>query len=154
MPKRSRSAKQKANDKRLGAMARARGKKSTPKRRRSAPKRKTNKARRRSTNMARRKAPRRRSSGGSFSGGFINKIPILKNKTVQKVGLGLGMARIASTGARFVPVPMIQNNARLIGTAVAFAVSPLAGIVDLALGGGLGGILGGGSQGGGGAGFA
>jgi len=156
--KRSRSAKQKANDRKLGQMAkaRARGRRSVSTKRKSP--RKTNKPRKRSTRtVAKRKS---RSKSSSRGGGMINKIPILKNKTVQKIGFGLGMGSLASLGAGLVPVPIIRQNAALIGTGVAFATDPLSGIVRLALSGGLGQITSlfgggnGGNGGGGNAGFA
>jgi len=142
-----RSAKQRANDKRLGRMAKARSRKSAPKRRKASKSRKTNKPRKRTTTVAKRRFTKRRATATLTGGGLINKVPILKNKTVQQIGLGLGMARIASTGANMIPVPQVQRHSRIIGTAVAFSVSPLAGIVDLVLGGGLAtiqGLLGGG----------
>jgi len=151
--KKARSAKQKANDKRLGRMAKARAKNTIKKASKTA--RKTIKRVKRKVSVA-----KKGKSGGLGSSKLINKIPILKNKTVQRIGFGLGMGRLASMGARAVPVPIIQQNAPLIGTAVAFATEPLAGIVDLALSGGLGQIgnlLGSNNAvggGGGGAGFA
>lgn len=133
MAKKQRSAKQKAATRKLVAFNK---RKSTPKRRKSS--RKVNKPRKSRSNVAKkRRAPSR---GRQVAGGLVNKIPILKNKTVQQIGLALGMARIASTAARVVPIPIIQNNSQLIGTGIAFSVSPLGGIVDLALSGGLGQI--------------
>jgi len=103
MAKKRRSAKQKANDKRLGAMARARGKKSTPKRRCSS--RKVNKPRRRRTSVAsrRRKAPSRSKRS------FISKIPLVNNPTVRKVATGIGLATIGATVIAIVS-PQIANN--------------------------------------------
>jgi len=133
--------------------------KSTPKRKKSRKSRsKTNKRKSRSKTVA--KKTRKKSSGGR-GGGFINKIPLLKNKTVQRVGFGLGMGSIAAIIASRVPVPVVQQNAQLIGTGISFATDPLSGVVRLALSGGLGqlgNLFGGGnsSHGGGGnnAGFA
>jgi len=151
--KKQRSAKQKAATRKLVALNKRR---SAPKRRKSG--RKTNKRKSRSKSVA--KKTRRKSSGGR-GGGFINRIPLLKNKTVQRVGFGLGMGSIAALIAGIVPVPIVQQNRQLIGTGVSFATDPLSGVVRLALSGGLGQIgnlLGGGnsSNGGGGnnAGFA
>jgi len=146
--KKARSAKQKANDKRLGAMARARGRKSTPKRRKATKTRKTNKPRKRRTTMVKRRRSSRSSS--SRGSGIINKIPLLKNKTVQAIGFGLGMGSLAGIIASAIPVPIVQQNASLIKTGVTFATNPLAGVVSLALGGGLGqlsNLFGGGSGG-------
>ena len=145
----------------LARMAKGRrkasGKKSTPKRKRRSV-RKTIKHVRRRVSVARRKTRSRRSGMGGRK--LIDKIPVLKNKTVQRIGFGLGMGRLATTGAQAIPIPIVQQNARIIGTAVAFATEPLAGVVDLALSGGLGQIgnlfnaSGATGGGGGGAGFA
>jgi len=134
MAKKRRSAKQKAATRKLVALNK---RKSNPKRRKSAPKRKTNKRKTSSRRVANKK---KKSGGGKGSGGFINKIPILKNKTVQRIGFGLGMASIAGLALRAIPVPAVQQNAPLIQTGVAFAVDPLAGVVRLFLSGGLGSI--------------
>ena len=48
------------------------------------------------------------------------------------------MGSIAGIAARNIPVPAVQQNAELIATGVAFATDPLAGVVRLALSGGLG----------------
>ena len=72
------------------------------------------------------------------------------------------MGSIAAIIASRVPVPIVQQNAQLIGTGISFATDPLSGVVRLALSGGLGqlsNLFGGGgnsSNGGGGnnAGFA
>ena len=116
-------------------------------------KRKTNKSsstKRRKSSKTKRKVNRSKSSpksvtkktkkGGGPKGkqSFIDKIPLLKNKTVQRVGFGLGMGSIAAIIASRVPVPIVQNNAQLIGTGIAFATDPLSGVVRLALSGGLG----------------
>ena len=71
------------------------------------------------------------------------------------------MGSIAAIIASRVPVPVVQQNAQLIGTGISFATDPLSGVVRLALSGGLGqlgNLFGGGNSnnGGGGnnAGFA
>jgi len=140
--KKQRSAKQKAATRKLVARNR---RKSKPKRRKSSKTRKPNKRR----SPSRSTAKKRSKSRGKTS--FIDKIPILKNKTVQKIGFGLGMGSIAGIAARNIPVPAVQQNADLIATGVAFATEPLAGVVRLALSGGLGqlGNLFGGQGGGG-----
>jgi len=145
--KKARSVKQKANDRRLGQMAKKRARKSTPKRRKATPRKTIKRAKRRSP-VARKKT--RRSSSGGKGSGFINKIPLLKNKTVQRIGFGLGMGSIAGIIASKIPVPIVQQNANIISTGVAFATDPLAGVVKLALSGGLGnlgGLIGGNSNG-------
>lgn len=154
MAKKRRSAKQKAATRKLVALNKRRAK---PTRRKSSKPRKTNKRKSRSKTVA-----KKRSSSGGKGSGFINKIPLLKNKTVQKIGFGLGMGSIAALIASRVPVPIVQQNAQLIGTGISFATDPLSGVVRLALSGGLGqlgNLFGGGgnsSNGGGGnnAGFA
>jgi len=100
---------------------------------------------------------KRRGSSRKGSRNIIDKIPLLKNKTVQRVGFGLGMGSLAAIAANAVPVPIIRQNAQLIGTGIAFATDPLSGVVRLALSGGLQqitGLFGGGNGGaiGGGAG--
>jgi len=146
MAKRSRSPAQRRATKKLVAFNKRRGKPRSKARKRSKSSSKANKPKRRSSNMAK----RRKSSGKSRgSAGFINKIPFLKNKTVQRVGFGLGMGSIATLIAGLVPVPAVQNNRQLIGTGVSFATDPLSGVVRLALSGGLGQItslFGGGSN--------
>jgi len=143
--KKARSPAQKRNDKRLGQMAKKRARKSTPKRRKSTV-RKTIKRVTRRKPVAKRKTSRRSSSGKRK---IIDKIPLLNNKTVQRIGFGLGMGSIAGIIASRIPVPAVQQNANLISTGVAFATDPLAGVVKLALSGGLGqlgGLLGGGGS--------
>jgi len=130
------SAKQKAAARKNIKKAQAARRKSSRKTTRKAPKRKAAK-RTKKTNKVRKSKPsvKRKGSHGRL---LIDRVPVLKNKTVQKIGFALGMGRLASTGARAVPIPIVQQNARIIGTAVAFATDPLGGVVDLALGGGLG----------------
>jgi len=130
--KKQRSAKQKAATRKLVALNR---RKSAPKRRKSAKTRKPNKRRKPSKTVARKTKSRNTGRGTT---GFINKIPILRNKTVQRVGFALGMGSIATIAAQNIPVPQVKANAQLIGTGVAFATDPLGGIVRLALSGGLG----------------
>lgn len=148
MAKARRSAAQKRATRKLVAFNKRRGKPRSTTRRRSKSSSKPNKRRRRSSNVAKRKSP-----GKKGSRSFIDKIPILKNKTVQRIGFGLGMGSIAALAAGIIPVPAIQNNRQLIGTGVSFAVDPLSGVVRLALSGGLGqlgNLFGGGGSGGGG----
>jgi len=99
MAKKRRSAKQRANDKRLGAMARARGRKSTPKRRKS---RKVNKPRRRSKRVA---AKRRSTSKRSI----ISKIPLINNPTIRKAATGIGLATIGVAAINIVAPQIAQN---------------------------------------------
>ena len=101
----------------------------------SNPKRKVNRTKSTRKNVAKKS---KKSGGPKGKASFIDKIPLLKNKTVQRVGFGLGMGSIAAIIASRVPVPIVQNNAQLIGTGIAFATDPLSGVVRLALSGGLG----------------
>jgi len=145
MAKKRRSPKQKANDRRLGAMARARGRKSTPKRRKS---RKTNNRRTRSPSMAsrRRAAPRRRSSGGK---GILGKIPLINNPTFKKAATGIGVATLGATVIGLI-LPQLANQP-LVKPILALAGGGVPGVVAQFLvqgGGNLGNILGGGNTGG------
>jgi len=139
MPKKRRSAKQRANDKRLGAMARKRGKRSTPKRRRS--RRKVNKPRRRSRSVA----SRRRSPSRSKRS-FISKIPLVNNPTVRKVATGIGLATIGATAIAIVS-PQIASNP-IVKPALALIGGGLPGLIGQVVTqgglGSLGNIFGGG----------
>jgi len=100
MAKKRRSAKQRANDKRLGAMARKRGKRSTPKRRKS--RRKVVKPRRRSKRVA---AKRRSTS----KRGILSKIPLINNPTIRKAATGIGLATIGVAAISIVAPQIAQN---------------------------------------------
>lgn len=152
MPKKRRSAKQKANDRRLGAMAKARARKSTPKRRRSHIKHKVHKAHKRVRSVARRlkRAPSRSKRS------FISKIPLVNNPTVRKVATGIGLATIGSTVIALV-APQIAANP-IVKPALALIGGGLPGLIgQVVTQGGLGSfsnIFGGGNGGGSNAGFA
>jgi len=130
MAKKRRSAKQKAATRKLVALNRRRGK---PKRRKSSPKRKGNKRRR--TSQKRSKTTRRTSKKS-----LIDKVPVLRNKTVQKVAFGLGMGVIAiqliNLIARFAPPaiaqPLVQNQ-RVIKLGVEAITEPISAAADLLL---------------------
>jgi len=131
MAKKRRSAKQRANDKRLGQMAKRRARKSTPKRRKSRSK--VNKPRRRSTSVAskRRTTSRKRS--------IIDKIPLVNNPTVRKVATGIGLATIGTTVIALVAPQIAQNP--IVKPALAFVGGGLAGLIgQVVVGGGLGGL--------------
>jgi len=143
MAKKRRSAKQKANDRRLGAMARARGKKSTPKRRRKTIKQKSS----RRTMAKRRSAPRRKSS----SKGFASKIPLINNPTFKKAATGIGVATLGVAVLGLV-LPQIANQP-LVRPILALAGGGVPGVVAQFLvqgGGNLSNILGSGNGGSGG----
>lgn len=103
----------------------------------SNPKRKVNRPKSSDKSVAKKSKKR---GGPKSSKSFIDKIPLLKNKTVQRIGFGLGMGSIAALVASRIPVPIVQSNAQLIGTGISFATDPLSGVVRLALSGGLGQI--------------
>lgn len=87
--------------------------------------------------------PKKKKSGGKRRPGkksFIDRIPILNNPTVQKVGFGLGMgvivADIINLAARFAPPAIsgpLQANQGLIKLGVELATEPLSAVVDVAL---------------------
>ena len=118
--KKKRSAKQKANDKRLGKMAKARGKKSSPKTKtktrtkivtkiKTVVKRKTNKGGKRRTNV--------KTSLKSITG----------SKTLQKVALGVGGGIIATALVnRFMPSSAISKFA---APGAAFALGGVEGLI-------------------------
>jgi len=83
------------------------------------------------------KKKRGRSSGGKKS--FIDRIPVLRNKTVQKIGFGLGMGVLVIKGielvSRFAPPQFaqpLQQNAGLIKVGVELVTEPLSALVDVA----------------------
>jgi len=119
MAKKRRSAKQKANDRRLGAMARARGRKSTPKRRKS--RRKVNKPRRRSRSMAKRRAPSRSKRS------IISKIPLINNPTIRKAATGIGLATIGVAAINVVAPQIAQN--QIIKPALALIGGGVPGLI-------------------------
>jgi len=148
--KKARSAKQKANDKRLGRMAKARAKKSTPKTRKSPKPRKTNKRRSPAKRMAKRRAPSKSRSLGS-------KIPLINNPTFKKAATGIGIATLGVAVLGLV-APQIAANP-VVKPALAFLGGGIPGVAAqiFTQGGisGLGNILGGNGNGGGSsAGFA
>ena len=145
-----RSAKQLANDKRLGRMAKARARKSTPKRRKVTKSRKIIKRVKRRPIVARRRtAPKRRSSSKSLT----SKIPFVNNPTIRKVATGIGLATIGVTAISFV-APQLASNP-VIKPALAFLGGGIAGVIgQLVVGGGLSSLTGGNSASTGGSGFA
>ena len=143
--KRARSAKQRANDKRLGAMARARGKRSAPKRRRKAPARKTIKRRVIRTSVKRRTVRHKRS--------ITSKIPFVNNPTIRKVATGIGLATIGVTAISFIAPGLASNP--VIKPALAFLGGGIPGVIgQLVVGGGISSLTGGNSASTGGSGFA
>jgi len=128
-----RSAKQRANDKRLGRMARARGrKKSAPKRKRRSAPRKVNKRRSVKRRVAKRRAPSRKRS-------ITSKIPFVNNPTIRKVATGIGLATIGTTVIALV-APSIAANP-VVKPALAFLGGGIPGVIgQVVVQGGLGGL--------------
>jgi len=146
MAKKRRSAKQRANDKRLGQMAKRRARSTTPKRRRTrrtTTKRKVNKPKRRRTSVVkrRRSVTRKRS--------ITSKIPFVNNPTIRKVATGIGLATIGTAVIGLV-APSIASNP-IVKPALAFLGGGIPGVIgQVVVGGGIGGLsslVGGGSQG-------
>ena len=95
-------------------------------------------------NKKRGPSKKRNSVAGKGKKSFIDKIPILKNKTVQKIGFGLGMGTVAigiiDLLARFGPpastAPLVTNK-RIIKLGVEALTEPLSAGADILLTGGL-----------------
>lgn len=148
----ARSAKQKANDKRLGRMAKARAKANKPKRK-ALPKKQ---ARRKATKVNKPKSPKKTMTNKGSS--FASKIPVINNPTFKKAALGVGTAALGVAVISIV-APQIASNP-VVKPVLAFVGGGIPGVVAQVItqGGisGLTNILGGGNGNGGGsnAGFA
>jgi len=140
MAKKRRSAKQKAATRKLVAFNRRKGSNKRKTKRRASTKPKT---RRKSNKRAKPKKKRNMAKKGGKKS-FIDKIPILRNKTVQKVGFGLGMGvvvvdliKLASQVAPpALAAPLVQNQ-RIIQLGVELATEPLSAVADVALNSGV-----------------
>lgn len=121
--RRKSKSKKRKNPKRVKA-----GKKAARSRKRKANKRKSNKK-----GSSKKRVAGRRGSKKSF----IDKIPILKNKTVQKIGFGIGMGAVAVQIIDLIPIPQVQQNKRIIQLGVEAATEPLAAVADIALNSGV-----------------
>jgi len=141
MAKKGRSRKQKAATRKLIRFNKAKGRKKRKTRRKSSSKRKSSGKRRKAN-----KKPKSKPSMAGRKGGkkkFIDKIPVLKNPTVQKIAFGLGIGLIAVKIIDFVAqvappalaAPLVQNK-RIIQLGVEVATEPLSAVVDVATGGG------------------
>jgi len=141
--KRRKSAKRKTKKRKVKRRAKKRSRKKAKKRRKSSKKRKGNKRKK-----SKRKGSKTTSRKGKKS--LIDKVPILRNKTVQKIAFGLGMGVIAvqiiDLAARVAPPalaqPLVQNR-RIIKLGVEAVTEPLSAAADLVLSGGAGNLLGG-----------
>jgi len=151
MAKRKRSAAQKRNDKRLGAMARARGRTIAPRRRRRSVRKTIKRVSRRIPRMARRRrAPARRRSSGAT--GILGKIPLINNPTFRKAATGIGIATLGAAvigivAPSFAANPIVKPVLALAGGGIPGVAAQIFTQGGL---GGLGNILGGGGNGGGG----
>jgi len=81
---------------------------------------------------------------GKGKKGIIDKIPVLRNKTVQKIAFGLGMGVIAKDlidlAVRFAPGQLsapLQQNQRIITLGVEAVTEPISAVVDVLTSGGL-----------------
>lgn len=86
--------------------------------------------------------PKKKKGSKSHPGkkSFIDRIPILNNPTVQRIGFGLGMGVLAvsiiNLAARFAPPAIaqpLQQNQRIIKLAVEAITEPISAVVDLVL---------------------
>lgn len=120
-PKKKRTAKQKAASKKnIKKAQKARGTSKKVNKKRGS----------RSRTVPKKKGSKKRSPGKKT---FIDKIPILNNPTVQKIGFGLGMGLIAKEIIQAIPVPAVQQNSRLIVLGVEALTEPLSAVADLVL---------------------
>jgi len=142
MAKKKRSAKQRANDKRLGKMARMRATKSKPRKTRSKTVKRVKSKARRTLSMVK----RRRSSTKRSSKGILGRIPLVSNPSFKKAAAGVGTAVIGVTLLSLI-APGIAANP-IVKPVLALAGGDFLGLAaQLFTGGGLGNILGGGGSG-------
>jgi len=133
--RKSRSAAQKRASKKNIKKAQASRRRNKPKTRRKSKK----------SNKPKKNTKKRMAKGGKKK--IIDKIPVLKNKTVQRIGFGLGMGVIAvgiiDLAARFGPpalvAPLVQNK-QIIKLGTELVTEPLSAVADVVLSGGIGGL--------------
>jgi len=138
--KKPRSRKQKAATRKLVRMNKSKGRKKAKTRRKSTSKRRKTTKRRKVNKNTKPK----RSVAGKGKKSLIDKVPILKNKTVQKIAFGLGIGLVAvkiiDLAAQFGPPalvgPLVQNK-RIIQLGVEAVTEPISAVVDVVTGGGL-----------------
>jgi len=138
--KKPRSRKQKAATRKLVRMNKSKGRKKRKTRRKSTSKRRSS-GKRRKPNK-RKTSTKRVTSRGKKS--LIDKIPVLKNKTVQKIAFGLGIGLVAvkiiDLVAQVAPpqlaAPLVQNK-RIIQLGVEAVTEPISAVVDVVTGGGI-----------------
>jgi len=138
--KKTRSRKQKAATRKLIRFNKSKGRKKAKTRRKSSSKRrKTTKRRKTIKNK-----PTRKGTTKARKKSFIDKIPILKNPTVQKIAFGLGIGlivvKIIDFAAQVAPAqlaaPLVKNK-RIIQLGVEAVTEPLSAVVDVVSGGGI-----------------
>jgi len=138
--KKPRSRKQKAATRKLVARNKAKGRKKRKTRRKSTSKRRSP-TKRRKTNKTK---PKKKSVAGKGKKSLIDKVPILKNKTVQRIAFGLGIGLVAvkiiDLAAQFGPpaltAPLVANK-RIIQLGVEAVTEPISAVVDVVTGGGI-----------------
>jgi len=98
------------------------------------------KSKRRSKKSNKPKKSTKRSVAGKGKKSLIDKIPGLKNKTVQRIGFGLGMGAlvvgiidfVAKIGPPALVKPLLDNK-RVIKLGTELITEPLSAVVDIAL---------------------
>jgi len=138
--KKTRSRKQKAATRKLIKFNKAKGRKKAKTRRKSTSKRKSSTKKRKSIKSK----PAKKSTTKARKKSFIDKIPILKNPTVQKIAFGLGIGlivvKIIDFAAQVAPAqlaaPLVKNK-RIIQLGVEAVTEPLSAVVDVVSGGGI-----------------
>jgi len=139
--KQPRSRKQKAATRKLVRMNKSKARKKSKPRRKSSSKRRSPTKKRKSIKS---KNPKKSTTSKTRKKSFIDKIPILKNPTVQKIAFGLGIGLIAvkiiDFAAQVAPAqlaaPLVQNK-RIIQLGVEAVTEPLSAVVDVVTGGGI-----------------
>lgn len=141
MAKKTRSRKQKAATRKLIRFNKSKGRKKAKTRRKSSSKRKSSGKRRKAIKS---KPTRKSTTSKNRKKSFIDKIPILKNPTVQKIAFGLGIGlivvKIIDFAAQVAPAqlaaPLVKNK-RIIQLGVEAVTEPLSAVVDIVSGGGV-----------------
>jgi len=138
--KKTRSRKQKAATRKLIKFNKSKGRKKAKTRRKSSSKRRKPTKRRKAIKSK----PSKKGTTKQRKKSFIDKIPILKNPTVQKIAFGLGIGlivvKIIDFAAQVAPAqlaaPLVKNK-RIIQLGVEAVTEPLSAVVDVVSGGGI-----------------
>jgi len=139
--KKTRSRKQKAATRKLIKFNKAKGRKKAKTRRKAGTKRKKTTKKKKTI---KRKPATKTTTSKNRKKSFIDKIPILKNPTVQKIAFGLGIGLIAvkiidfaaQVGPPALTGPLVKNK-RIIQLGVEAVTEPLSAVVDVVTGGGI-----------------